>query len=175
MVGETSPVLLTSELFVSQRQSHQQPDEFIAVVHLYSCEVRRKCLYFKGLCSSCCASYGGVGLILTGTVGSPNTRDQPVITSKYRLKRSWALTTTFALAALSLNPNAAGGATTYDQIQGSGSSWAANAINQWVGDVGNQGMKVVFTANGSAQDVKTMQQGLMPRGIRVPYQGRPDY
>jgi ABC-type phosphate transport system substrate-binding protein len=35
-------------------------------------------------------------------------------------------------------------------IQGSGSSWAANAVNQWVADVASQGMQVVFTANGSA-------------------------
>ncbi|MDT4942153.1 MAG: phosphate transport system substrate-binding protein, partial [Pseudonocardiales bacterium] len=39
-------------------------------------------------------------------------------------------------------------------IQGSGSSWAANAVNQWVADVASQGMQVVFTANGSAQGRK---------------------
>jgi phosphate transport system substrate-binding protein len=39
-------------------------------------------------------------------------------------------------------------------IQGSGSSWAANAINQWVADVQSQGLQVVFTPNGSAQGRK---------------------
>ncbi len=39
-------------------------------------------------------------------------------------------------------------------IQGSGSSWAANAINQWVADVKSQGMQVVFTPDGSAQGRK---------------------
>ncbi len=39
-------------------------------------------------------------------------------------------------------------------IQGSGSSWAANAINQWVADVRASGLQVVFTASGSAQGRK---------------------
>jgi phosphate transport system substrate-binding protein len=37
------------------------------------------------------------------------------------------------------------------QIDGSGSSWAANAVNQWVSDVTANGLQVVFTASGSAQ------------------------
>ena len=36
-------------------------------------------------------------------------------------------------------------------IQGSGSSWAANAVNQWVADVNSQGIQVVYTPNGDAQ------------------------
>ena len=36
-------------------------------------------------------------------------------------------------------------------IQGSGSSWAANAVNQWVADVASQGVQVVFTPDGDAQ------------------------
>ena len=36
-------------------------------------------------------------------------------------------------------------------IQGSGSSWAANAVNQWVSDVHQNGLQVVFTSSGSAQ------------------------
>ncbi len=43
-------------------------------------------------------------------------------------------------------------------IQGSGSSWAANAVNQWVADVASQGMQVVFTANGAAQGRKDYAQ-----------------
>jgi phosphate transport system substrate-binding protein len=35
-------------------------------------------------------------------------------------------------------------------ISGSGSSWAANAVNQWVSDVTSSGLQVVFTASGSA-------------------------
>jgi len=36
-------------------------------------------------------------------------------------------------------------------IQGSGSSWAANAVNQWVADVASQGVQVVYTPDGDAQ------------------------
>jgi phosphate ABC transporter phosphate-binding protein len=39
-------------------------------------------------------------------------------------------------------------------IQGSGSSWAANAVNQWIADVHSNGLQVVFTSNGSAQGRK---------------------
>jgi len=34
-------------------------------------------------------------------------------------------------------------------IQGSGSSWASNAVNQWVADVQQNGLQVVYTASGS--------------------------
>jgi phosphate transport system substrate-binding protein len=45
---------------------------------------------------------------------------------------------------------AAGPATA--QINGSGSSWAANAVNAWIYNVqGSQGLQVVFTDSGSAQ------------------------
>jgi phosphate transport system substrate-binding protein len=39
-------------------------------------------------------------------------------------------------------------------IQGSGSGWSANAVNQWVADVEQKGLRVVYTAVGSAQGRK---------------------
>jgi phosphate transport system substrate-binding protein len=42
-------------------------------------------------------------------------------------------------------------APTHALISGSGSSWAANAVNQWISDVASRGLQVVFTAAGSAQ------------------------
>jgi phosphate transport system substrate-binding protein len=45
----------------------------------------------------------------------------------------------------------ASAAVTHAQISGSGSSWAANAVNQWISDVTTNGLQVVFTAAGSAQ------------------------
>lgn len=39
-------------------------------------------------------------------------------------------------------------------IQGSGSSWSANAVNQWIADVQPSGLQVVYTASGSAQGRK---------------------
>ena len=43
------------------------------------------------------------------------------------------------------------GAATPQQINGSGSSWAANAINQWVHDVYSDGVDVTFNPDGDAQ------------------------
>jgi len=36
-------------------------------------------------------------------------------------------------------------------IEGSGSSWAENAVNQWVADVASEGIQVVYTPDGDAQ------------------------
>ena len=43
------------------------------------------------------------------------------------------------------------GAATPLQINGSGSSWAANAINQWVQDVYTSGVQVTFNPDGDSQ------------------------
>ena len=45
------------------------------------------------------------------------------------------------------------------QINGSGSTWAANAVNQWIADVQPQGLQVIFTATGSAQGRQTSPTG----------------
>lgn len=44
----------------------------------------------------------------------------------------------------------AGADGSHSQIVGTGSSWASNAVNQWVSDVSSQGLQVVFTSTGSA-------------------------
>ena len=36
-------------------------------------------------------------------------------------------------------------------VEGSGSSWSSNAVNQWIADVSSSGLQVVFSATGSAQ------------------------
>lgn len=41
-------------------------------------------------------------------------------------------------------------AASHSPIAGSGSSWSANAVNQWVADVEPSGLRVVFTSSGSA-------------------------
>ncbi len=70
----------------------------------------------------------------------------------FRSKRSsGAFALVVALLALmcSVSPASADGAG-HVQITASGSSWSGNAVNQWISDVRKQGLKVVFTANGSA-------------------------
>jgi phosphate transport system substrate-binding protein len=57
-------------------------------------------------------------------------------------------------AALTLTVSSVSSASTGDAhalIEGSGSSWAANAVNQWVADVASQGIQVVYTPDGDAQ------------------------
>lgn len=44
----------------------------------------------------------------------------------------------------------ASAADSHTLIQGSGSSWAANAVNQWVADVQQQGIQVVYNPGGDA-------------------------
>jgi phosphate transport system substrate-binding protein len=56
-----------------------------------------------------------------------------------------------ALAPVALPGGTAGAAVSHALIQGSGSSWAANAVNQWVADVQSQGLQVVYTPSGDAQ------------------------
>jgi phosphate transport system substrate-binding protein len=55
-----------------------------------------------------------------------------------------------ALLTLTLVAGAAG-AVTPAEIEGSGSSWAENAVNQWVADVYSQGVNVVYNPDGDAQ------------------------
>ena len=52
------------------------------------------------------------------------------------------------LALLAAVP--AGAANSHAQISGSGSSWAYNAVNQWIADTNQRGLQVVFTSTGSA-------------------------
>jgi phosphate ABC transporter phosphate-binding protein len=69
------------------------------------------------------------------------------------MRRSLALAAaaaTFCVSPL-LVSSGANASVTHAQISGSGSSWAANAVNQWISDVTSNGLQVVFTAAGSAQ------------------------
>jgi ABC-type phosphate transport system substrate-binding protein len=50
-----------------------------------------------------------------------------------------------------LGSTTANAAVSHALIEGSGSSWAANAVNQWVADVQSQGMEVDYTPSGDAQ------------------------
>ena len=63
-----------------------------------------------------------------------------------------ALLAATALSAAAVAPAAAG--SSHALIQGSGSSWSSNAVNQWIADVQSDGLQVVFTASGSAQGRK---------------------
>ncbi|WP_308195683.1 substrate-binding domain-containing protein [Dactylosporangium sp. AC04546] len=54
------------------------------------------------------------------------------------------------VAAMVAPATPASAAVGHARITGTGSSWSANALNQWVADVQKQGMQVDFTPTGSA-------------------------
>lgn len=61
----------------------------------------------------------------------------------------------------------------HEQIQGSGSSWAYNAISQWITDVTQQGLQVVFTPSGSAQGRRDYSVSTNDFGVSdIGYQGQ---
>ena len=84
--------------------------------------------------------------------------------STIRLRRSWLVRAAALLSAMSLMltaiPMPAGAAAAHEQIQASGSSWAFNAVNQWITDVTQQGLQVVFTPSGSAQGRQDFANGV---------------
>jgi ABC-type phosphate transport system substrate-binding protein len=59
-----------------------------------------------------------------------------------------------ALLFLGTGVPATGATVSHALINGSGSGWSANAVNQWIADVQPKGLQVVYTAVGSAQGRK---------------------
>ena len=57
-------------------------------------------------------------------------------------------------------------------INGSGSSWAANAVNQWVTDVANQGIQVVYSPDGDSAGRQDFANGTSDFAVTAEgYQG----
>ena len=78
---------------------------------------------------------------------------------RQRAGRLTALSVAALAAALALSSSSTANAlvtpmAAHAQITGSGSSWSANAVNQWIADVTQNGLQVVFTSTGSAQGRK---------------------
>jgi phosphate transport system substrate-binding protein len=70
--------------------------------------------------------------------------------------------------------SAPAGATSFVPISGEGSSWSANAINQWIADVQQFGMRVNYTANGSTQGREDWISGLTDFAASdIPFQTNP--
>lgn len=65
-------------------------------------------------------------------------------------RRTSAMLAAVCVSMLSLAGSTANAAGSHALIDGTGSSWAANAVNQWVADVRSYGLQVVFTSTGSA-------------------------
>ncbi len=70
-------------------------------------------------------------------------------------------------------PSPADAAVAHGQIEGTGSSWAANAINTWIAGVEPQGLKVTFSETGSAQGRKDFANNTVDYAVTdIPYQGK---
>ena len=79
-----------------------------------------------------------------------------------------AVMSTLALAAVPV------GAASYVPVSGEGSSWSANAINQWIADVQPDGMRVNYTANGSTTGRQDYIKGLTDFAASdIPFQTNP--
>jgi phosphate transport system substrate-binding protein len=66
------------------------------------------------------------------------------------------------------------GAASYVPISGEGSSWSANALDQWIADVQQFGMRVNYTANGSTQGRQDYISGLTDFAASdIPFQTNP--
>ncbi len=64
--------------------------------------------------------------------------------------RGGALVVSLLLTLVSATSAGASSGVSLALITGSGSSWSANAVNQWIANVEQQGVQVVYTADGSA-------------------------
>jgi phosphate transport system substrate-binding protein len=94
--------------------------------------------------------------------------------STYGLRPALTILVLAAWAALfAALPAQASGPVSHALIQGSGSSWSANAVNQWIADVQANGLQVVYTASGSAQGRKDFGYRTTDFAVsEIGYQGR---
>jgi len=86
-------------------------------------------------------------------------------------------TLTLLLTLLAVLPGiTAAHATSYSQIEGSGSTWSKNIVDQWIADVTANGMAVVYSGTGSSQGRKDFANGTTDFGIsEIPYQGTDEF
>jgi phosphate ABC transporter phosphate-binding protein len=85
--------------------------------------------------------------------------------------RAIYLTVAASVFALFVGTSAAH-ATTYAQIEGTGSTWSQNIVMQWIADVSSNGMQVVYTGGGSSKGRQDFAKGSVDYAIsEIPYQG----
>jgi ABC-type phosphate transport system substrate-binding protein len=102
-----------------------------------------------------------------------------VTRARTRLVRTRLVRTRLAVALVAfllvLQVPAPAYAASHDRIEGSGSSWSANALNQWIAAVEPQGLQVVFTSTGSAQGRKDFALRTVDYAVTdIPYLNRAD-
>ena len=96
------------------------------------------------------------------------------MTGKTFLRRWGSAVAVSALLSASAvyNGVSADAAPAHARISGTGSSWSANAVNQWVSDVSSSGLQVDFTGSGSAQGRKDFANRITDFAVSdIGYQG----
>src|SRR3954447_10750794 len=76
-----------------------------------------------------------------------------------------ACATTVALVFTALGEGAVEATPTHAGVLGTGSSWSALAVQQWIYDTTKTGLKVTFTDSGSAQGRKDFAAGNTDFGV----------
>jgi phosphate transport system substrate-binding protein len=61
----------------------------------------------------------------------------------------------------------------YQLIEGTGSTWSQNAINQWIADVSSVGIQVAYGGGGSSKGRRDFGEGTVDFAVtEIPFQGR---
>jgi len=61
----------------------------------------------------------------------------------------------------------------YQLIEGTGSTWSQNAINQWIADVSSVGIEVAYGGGGSSKGRRDFGEGTVDFAVtEIPFQGR---
>ena len=87
--------------------------------------------------------------------------------------RSRAAACLVAVAVVGVASQPAMAADSHQLIEGSGSSWATNALNVWIANITQNGLKVVFTSTGSATGRKDFGNATNDFAVSdIGYQGK---
>jgi phosphate transport system substrate-binding protein len=82
---------------------------------------------------------------------------------------------TSLVAATAIAGQAPASAETYKRISGAGSSWSANALDQWISDVDQFGMRVDYASTGSSDGRHQFLTGTVDFAASdIPFQTRPE-
>jgi ABC-type phosphate transport system substrate-binding protein len=98
--------------------------------------------------------------LLTDNLLTDNAKETTMRADRFRGKRgAAALAATAILGLFAFGPSQAAQATTYAEISGSGSSYAAGALQQWATDLVPQGLQINYDPVGSATGREQYIQG----------------
>lgn len=97
-----------------------------------------------------------------------------------RLQRSLAVAAVCCVAVLVVSSGAPhqtarAAADSFVPVSGAGSTWSANALNQWIADVQQYGMRVNYAPTGSSDGRKQFLSGTVDFAASdIPFQSHPD-